>query len=670
MGIKEIALSALGAMTGGPHKDAERLRKQMEEDPCAELVSEWTAREEWMRPRTRKWKESLGFDRGDHWGQWNEQSRTWTSAALPSSAGVKDKPFVNHYASIIRTIVAHMTKNRPIAEVLPENSSAEAVEAANACNHVLDHIWSDIDIRAVEAEVIRWLLHANTCYVRPRWDPNAGPLIPLEVPPELEGQSQQYAREGKVVIDVLSPMQVYPNKEAKNWADCGDVIIEHLLTSRQVKLIWPDLANEPEPDTTGDDGTVFLAQSEMEQGYGSDKGGLDYVRVLEQFVLPCPDRPEGRHLCVTKGMILSDEPYGEPEFPIIHVSGEPYPLSFHGRSWMWDLLGPQRAYNSAHTQVLQHVDLACNPPWLVPKGSVDNKSLTKRAGAIIEFQSNLGAPQPASFAQVPAWVQGIPALMQKIMADLSVSEVLQGRVPYSGMSGRTIAFISDLDSTRLGTMASSVATMLGKLGESCLDLVQQNGSDVVTFRQLNDSVAEMMAFQKTSLRYGAVRVTESSLLPTPAIVRRENLLQQLQAKAISPEEYKEALRGAGGPEDTDMQAADRAWARDNITVIQQGGQPFTGNYMDYPVHHYETKKFMKSAQFRRLDPAMIQRFEEYEQKLGSLAQPPAPASVDGAPQAPSTQKEEGEPGQDTMIRGQNPGVNAQEEQALGIGNMP
>lgn len=685
--MKDILAKAASTLAG-PSKqddlDIEQLRQKLNEDPVADLFADWSEREEWMRPRTRKWKESLGFDRGDHWGTWNDATRTWASQSLPVSGMLKEKPYVNHYASIIRTIVAHMTKNRPVAEVLPETSSSEDVESAQACNHLLDHVWQDISIQTLLAGLIRWLLHANIVYVRPRWDPNAGDLVPLEMPAELEGQPQQYIRSGKVVVDTLSPLQVFPQKEAKDWKSCGDVIIEHLLTPAQVLAIWPDMQTTPEPDTTGDDGTVFLAVSETEQGYTSGK--LEYIRVLERFVLPNPQVPEGRHVCATKDYILTDEPYGEPEFPILCIRGEPYPLSFHGRSWMWDLLGPQRSFNSSYAQIQTHVDLACNPPWLVPKGSVDNKDLTKRAGAIIPYDHLKGPPTMATFAAVPAWVLDMPERAQKAMSDLSVSEILQGRVPFSGLSGRTVAFISDLDATRLGTLAKSLAEFLGLLGEACLHLIQQNGPDTITFRLLNDSVAELYAFQKASLRFGSVRVTESTLLPIPDSVRRENLNQQFQAKTITLEEYKEALRGTGNLQDTDMQAADRAWARDNLVTIQQGGQPFTGRYMDYPVHLYETRKFMKSAQFRRLHPMMIARIEEYEQKLDltyqKMQQSMAPATpqAEGAPGAPApAQPQQGGDDEDDLVGGQgnamkaapqNPGVDAAAEQAMGMGNLP
>jgi len=678
MGIGDMLRGVVGQLSAdqpAADPELERLKAAIDDDPVSDIVEEWTKREEWMRPRTRRWKESLGFDRGDHWGTWNEQTRSWVGAGFAAGAALRDKPYINHYASIIRTIVSHMTKNRPVAEVLPETSSSDDVESADACNKLLQHVWQDINVQGLLAEVIRWILHANVCYIHPRWDANAGALIPEEMPPEFAGEPQRYRRAGKIAVDVLSPMQVYPQKEARNWAQCGDVIIEHLLTPSQVMDLWPDMVRTPEADTVGTDGTVLIAATEMEQGYGS--GNLEYVRVLERFILPCRKYPAGRHVCATREYLLTDEPYGEPEFPIIQVTGEPYPMSMHGRSWMWDLLGPQRACNAAHTQIQAHVDLACNPPWLVPRGGVDTKDITKRPGAIIEYDHTKGTPQIASFATVEPWVRDIPNQMQKVMADLSVSEVLQGRVPYSGMSGRTIAFISDLDSTRLGTMAKSIATFLGVLGETCLDLVKQYGPDSIVFRALDESVAEMVAFQKTILRYGSVRVTESALLPQPASVRREVLLQQLQVGAITQEEYKEALRGAGGPDDTDLQREDRAWARDNIVTIQQGGQPFTGAYMDFPVHIHETRRFMKSARFRRQPPEIIQRFEEYEQKLVAMAAqlaarnaPPQPPTGGGAP-APGGEAE-GADDQPASVPGQaaNPGVNASEEQALGMGNLP
>jgi hypothetical protein len=656
-----------------PGKPSPMRPPERAEEVPGKTFADWKKRDEFMRPITREWRESLAFSRGDQYITYN--ATTWRWNVAPNPLGYP-RPRLNIYDSIRRTTVSHMTRNRPASEVLPLSSTATDVESARICNDLLEgYLYDAVDLQNVLVEICTWMWHTNNVYVRPRWDPNRGDLIeePAPVEPELMGEDGNpveppaLMREGAIVLDVLSPFQVFPQKEARTFDEAQDLIVEHLLNPEQVKALFPDAKNL-EPDTPAAEGTSYLIVQEESQQYS--QGQLEYIRVLERWYLPTPKNPRGRHIVTSKNELLADEEYPFARFPIIHAQCERMPMSFHGRASAWDIKSPQKTLNSAWGHLIHHMDLAVNPPWTFSQGSVKPTDMQKRAGAIIPYDAQKGGPPSAvQMATLPQWVIDFPDRCQKLMSDMSISEVSQGRIPYSGLSGRTIAFISDLDATRLGPWAKQLAKLLGRVSVSMLELYRDNAPPEKVIRLTGGSVAEAVTFRTSDLRWGDVRVTESSLMPQPLAVKRELLMQYVQLGIMTPPQYVESMKGSAEIEDIDGKKQDRSWAKDNLALIRMGQDAFTKPWMDFPTHIAVTEEYLRSAEYRRLNPQIQQALEDYWNWLQTTAQAMQPPAPPVGPDGEQMGQDEQQEAPDDVNGGFKslPGVNAAEEVSLGMG---
>lgn len=640
-----------------PSETAPDLTLIMDDDSSQELAQktfkQWQDRDQEKVKWVQEWREELDFLRGDHWRKWSYDSNRMVDIPNPNNS---PRITVNIFAEIVRTVVSQLTRNRPSVEVSPRTSDSSDMDSARAGENLIMTMFDTLGFEELSEQVAYWMVATGNCITKTFWDGSLGDIITI---PEMDESGQLVERRqpsGYVNTEVLGPFAVFPAKECRSLRDCRDIIQESLVEPETLEAMF---GKKFDPDCQDDD-HYSLARIRKEASKYQNTERMNLVRVLEKWWLEPADNFAWKHIVVIGKKVEAQDDWPLPRHPFTQFGLEFSPESFWRRTWMRDAISMNRVMNEFWSQTVMHMKLAVNRPMWAAKGQIREGRIRKEPGAInqVELVGNQ-FPKEMELSQLPQWFQQVPKDAQEMMNVVTgVSSVSQGNAPFAQASGRLVAFLSDLDSTKLGPASRALARGFSDISRQYLQLWQIFGPEEITLRSMGASgLPETLAFKKSDLSFADVRMEESSFMPMNRAVRNDMLERLLQLQIIDPPTFKKQMEfGAIKPQDLDPDYRDRQWARENIARIQAGQPPIIYDFMNEGIHYEVCVDWMKEGEFRNKTPPEIQQqFLQYVQyltqkiaeaeqlKLQQAGQGGSPSPTPGAANPPAPPGPEGVP---------------------------
>lgn len=407
----------------------------------ASVLAGWSAFDDLLRHRDRQIEENIRMLAGQQHSIWHPVIGAFLDPADWMSAEERKwrrRPVYNRLMPWFVITHARMTEAQPIVTYVPGPDRKDA-ELAEAMDIAMKALWTEMGMVDVNDRLMAWLIAAGRAHLQPRIDPNGGelrtwegtdlvPVVDRDEQPVLgaDGEpiyrmsegvpfgpdgnplavwrltdagfeggelvrkgSPHTQRDGRIVTDVLSPLEVRGQWGPQPWHMKDLHFTRQYLTPEKVYDLWgvdiPPTAG-PGPSRMGElervlYGTGFFGAHEITRsGLASAPSTAGYVEVTTRWQAPChygdmeqtDESPGGRYTVVADNRVICDGPrpvafpYTSPIrcFDFIRMPGRP-----SGTTPVEAMIPPQRAYNRTHGAIEEHVNLVSNPKAVIDRQS-------------------------------------------------------------------------------------------------------------------------------------------------------------------------------------------------------------------------------------------------------------------------------------------------------------
>ena len=426
------------------------------DDKSEEGTLEWlTQNFEYMKESSqsrletyRKWRDLY---KGIHWRHAYNRSDY-----REDSGGNNRKPQMvdNVVFELVSTKVAQMARYGVNFTCIPWNNEISDIINAQACDTLLRSRGDELNMdgHQVKTDELKYIYGTSVSLVT--WDQDLGGEHPAYK--QLEGI---YARTGKKIpkktikmlnkegkhfrgdvnVENFNPHNVYPEPHKKKWEHVDHVDLETWHNIWEVKADYPNKADD-------------IKENEYEY-WDSESGEIstpaDQISVKHFYHRVTRHEP-GIYIKWCNGAILEmkEFPYEHGQLPIIvdrdiEIDGELW-----GRSGITNIEQMQRHSNNIESGVARDLGLGSAPKWVVPKGSVEWRSLGNDF-TVAEYKGptapQLIASNPVSQHAVVKQEQ-MRSRMGKLM---KVYDISSGDVPAGVTANSALRFLDEQESQAL-----------------------------------------------------------------------------------------------------------------------------------------------------------------------------------------------------------------------------
>lgn len=450
------------------------------------VMGRWHGQDDARLAFERTVEEHVRMLAGQHYHVWSQEAGKFVDITQYLSDAEKrwrEFPRANLLLFWFMLTHARMTERAPILSFLPASADQSDAKLAEVMDPIFKTLWYEIGMPETHVDVMAWVIVGMEGYLKTRVDTTQGPDLAL--PPEIEeavqmaGSEEELSeieamvrqlagqRQGKIVTDVLSPLECRGEWGPKRWHEKYWHIQKSYLLPEEV---WQRYGVQCKPDSNGSDmgGTAgYLQRLLFNSGYYGAADGRDggtqvrmnrggprdgYVCVYEMWERPCAYSPEteesagGRLLVTTATKVLSDSvrPYRlKYTSPIRKFGFAKAPGRSGGHSSPMETLVPlQRQYNKCWQQILQHRALCTNPALEVDTGSgIDTDEIVSRPGAIWPVLRRPGVPEPIRYVSPPNLSSDVwktLEMIERVMLMIGNVQGATGEAPTADPSGELI----------------------------------------------------------------------------------------------------------------------------------------------------------------------------------------------------------------------------------------
>lgn len=401
----------------------------------------WDSQTQALRLRDRSIEECVRMVCGQQHIVWNAVLQRYVDVThwmTDEERRWRQRPTMDRLGGWFMTTHARLTENAPIITFLPGPDAIDA-ELADVLDTIYKSLWRELGMLDVNDRLMAWLCVAGRGHLHTRLDLTKGPMrvklgrtvMPMlnpatnspvlgpdgqpllhevdDVPMDSQGNAlailtpqglvatgqPALEREGSLVVDVLSPLEVRGQWGAVPWHLKPWHAVKSYLTPDEVYDKW-NVRVEPDVDGYAADSAGELERLMFGAGYfgaaqgkvGTDLGAPQstsdkFCEVLTYYEAPqrchdeplleqTPENPGGRFVIATRQKLLVDSvrpmpwKYTSPVrcYDFIRIPGRP-----QGSTPLERLTAPQRAYNRTWGSIIEHTRLMTNPIGFIDERS-------------------------------------------------------------------------------------------------------------------------------------------------------------------------------------------------------------------------------------------------------------------------------------------------------------
>lgn len=518
----------------------------------------------------------------------------------------------NHIAPTVDTRIAKLERMKPELKVRAFSDEDGDIKAAQLATGILKYAQERIGL---QDEISRGLMWSETCgsvFYKVLWDEKGGRQVAVD------GENQP-VYEGEVHVSVVPPFEIFPDRlDAEDFDGVQSVIHAQAVTAAYIQERF---------GVTVKGGTNFDVNGYSEPSAGKtsvfsrySKTKIDNgVTLLERYVKPCGEFPEGRLEIVAEGKLLYEGPLpykngerGERTFPFVKQDCLRLPGAFFASSVIDRLIPVQRAYNAVRNRKHEFLNRLSMGVLTVEDGSVDTDELSEEGllpGKVLVYRQGGKAPEMLDCGNIPSEFKDEEDWLEKEFALISgVSDLSQNSTPVRVTSATGLQLLLSQDESRLSATIVCIERALKEIGRQILRLYRQfaGTARLMTLTGENKKT-QAYYFNASKLDVNDIQF-ESNDASSPE-ERRATLLQLYNAGLLSDEDGKiskenkhrilEAF-GFGGYENAkDISALHIAKAsEENLDLRNKEAE--VDVYDDHELHITEHTRFLLGEEFKRM----------------------------------------------------------------------
>ena len=455
----------------------------------------------------------------------------------------QEREVFNHIAPIIEVRMAKLAKVKPKVTVIPVSNDESDINTAKVSKKVLQSVSTNLNLSEKINEAMKWSEVCGTAFYKVCWNSNLGKLIAKDA-------NGKEIRDGEIEISVCSPFEIFPDSNTcEDIEKCSSIIHARIFSTDEVREMYGI-------DVEGEELNVFSFDSI------SGLGGLGYnsfgtklaetrkkdsVLVLEKYIKPSKDYPNGRLLIVAGDSLVYDGelPYENGEnkkrtFPFIKQVSIKQTGSFWGVSVIDRLIPVQRAYNAVKNRKHEYLNRLSMGILKVEDGSIDIENLEEEGlcpGKILVYRQGSTPPAFLNEEEVPSsFSEEEDKLIDEFRNVSGITEVMDTDYISRNLSGTALELMVQQDDLKLSSSADNIKNVIKLVAKQILRIYRQfanlprlnkivgdNGQVELFYFTKNDISSDDIAFE-----------TENEAGDTPA-KRRQMIFELLNAGLLNDE---------------------------------------------------------------------------------------------------------------------------------------
>lgn len=382
---------------------------------------------------------------------------------------------VNHFRNICKHILVMITSTRPALDARAVNTDYKSQAQTILANGLLDYYMRDKRLEDYVYRAVEYAIVLGSGYVKMEWDATSGELFDM-VDPEVDELTSEVIEpgypiyEGDVNFTNLSPFDVVVDSTKEN-EDHEWILTRSFKNRFDLAAKYPELEEKILKVHTKEEHERFRFHS-LEYSESDD------VPVYELYHKRTKSMTQGRYLLfLDHDVILMDAPMPYDELPIYRISpsmilGTPY-----GYTELFDLLPLQDAVNSLYSTIMSNQNAFGVQNILMPRGTDINPSTLVGGLNLIEYNAQLGKPEPLNLTQTPKEIfEFIKMLVQDMETLSGVNSVARGNPEASLNSGAALALVQSTAIQYISGLQQSYVKLLEDVGTGLISMLQRFAS--------------------------------------------------------------------------------------------------------------------------------------------------------------------------------------------------
>lgn len=522
---------------------------------------------------------------------------------------------VNHFRNIAQNILVMITSSRPTMEARAVNTDYKSLVQTKLANGLLDYYMREKRLERYLKTAVEYSIVLGSGYIKMEWNATGGEIYD-HIDPETDPQTGETTNEGFPVYegDVnfvnLSPFDVVVDSTKENqdhdWVLC-----------RTYKNKFDLAAKYPEQK----DKIIAIPSKADSERYRFNTLGVyetDDVPVYEFFHKRTEAMSEGRYLLfLDYDLMLMDAPMSYDVLPIYRISpgdiiGTPF-----GYSPMFDLLPIQDAINSLFSTVLSNQSAFGVQSIIMPRGTDITPSNLVGGLNLIEYNAQLGKPEPLQLTSTPPEVFNFMQTLIKEMEVISgVNSVARGNPDPNLKSGNALALIQSMALQYMSGLQQSYVQLIEDVGTGMIKMLQRFAAvPRIAMIVGKSNRTEMREFTGDDLSsVNRIIVDVGNALSRTTAGRVEMAEQMLQMGIIkTPEQYITVINtGKLEAMTEDTQSELLLIKAENESLVSN--EPVIAVATDQHSLHIKEHKCVLADPDLRKDPALVARTLEHIQE--------------------------------------------------------
>ncbi len=447
---------------------------------------------------------------------------------------------VNHYASLVRNLVALVTNNKPAWQPIASNTDSESQSSTILASGLLDFYMKDRRLDRVFRNACLMACILKEGWVSATWSTQMGEVIAVDpdtMTPLHEGDLKYSSFQiNNIIRDYRRKDQEHDWLITREFLNRYDLIAQYPDHRLKIEAITLEKHqdNQIRPDV---------------RSYGEEDE--DSVELFTLYHKQTAAVPNGKFITFIEGQVLVEGPLPYQKIPLVRISAEDLFETSFGHSPMFDVLPLQEAMDAlASTLLTNNVQFGVQNVQY-PKGSAVSVSQIAGGLNLIEYDPKHGPLQPLQLtASAPETYKFFEILIQQSQLLSGVNDAIRGQTS-AGTSGAALALLSQQAIQFANGLQQGFVSLIEDVGTLSIQILQQYANTkrvaVLTGKHNSPllkewSSADLRGISRITIESGnALSKTASgrltmadSLLNTGMIKRPEQYISVLTTGQLEP----------------------------------------------------------------------------------------------------------------------------------------
>jgi hypothetical protein len=370
---------------------------------------------------------------------------------------------VNHIRSLLQNLLTLTTSQRPALQPKAQNTDAKSMNQTILARSVLDYYMTEKRLEIELKRATEFALISGEGFVAMDWDASMGNVYDV-------GQDGQPVYDGDLTFNTFHPIDVIRECWSENTSPPPWKIIREFKNKYDLAAKYPEMSQDILAISTSPDyftRYTFLTFDAL--------SNADFIPVYTLYHEQTAALPNGRQFqFLDTDLFLNDGPLAYKHMPIYRISPSDFFGTPFGYTVAYDLMGLQKVYDSLASIITTNQLNYGVQNILIPRGAEMNVVSLAQGLNAIEYDKNIGKPEPLNLVATPGEIFTQMDRIQKTMETLSgVNSVARGNPETSLHSGSALALVAAQAVQFNNGLQNSYNRLLEDVGTGVIEILQE-----------------------------------------------------------------------------------------------------------------------------------------------------------------------------------------------------